>query len=80
MLLGSSKSPDFNTGETSAVFHAFAKVFEQKDTFIILVIVESVTSKLSLRTRAETLSGPGALLEGKALIIFSTCSSNTVQN
>ena len=80
LLQGFSGSPDLGTGTTSAVFQDFAKVLEQKELFIILVMEGSVFGRLSLSTLAETLSIPGALLGGMFLTTCSTSFSDTIWN
>ena len=52
-------------------------MFEKKEVLTRFVIAESVVGKLSFSTLAVTLSRPGALFDGKDLIIFPTSSSVT---
>ena len=79
-LLGSSKLPDFNTGITSAIFHAFGKQLFLNELFIILVITGAITGKQTLRTRVVILSCPGALFEDEPLTTPSTSFSATAWN
>lgn len=79
MLEGSSASPDLTRGITSANFQARANVFEEKEVLTGFVIAESVVGKQSFSTLAVTLSRPGALFDGKDLIIFPTSSSIEIQ-
>ena len=77
VLEGSSASPNLTRGITSANFQTRANVFEEKEILTKFVIAESVVGKLSFSTLAVTLSRPGALFDGKDLIIFPTSSSVT---
>ena len=77
VLLGSSKSPDFKMGVTSEIFQALGNVHAAKELLNMLVRIGSVAGRLYLRILALTLSIPGALLEGRDLIIFSTSASAT---
>ena len=67
-------------GTTSAIFHAFGNVEVLSELFIMLVmlvIIDSMAGKLSLRTLAVILSRPGALFKDKPLITFSIYCSVT---
>ena len=57
--------------------HLHGTVFEEKEVLTGFVIAESVVGKQSFSTLAVTLSRPGALFDGKDLIIFPTSSSVT---
>ena len=72
VLEGLSASPDLTRGITSANFQAHANVFEEKEVLTGFVIAKSVVGELSFSTLAVTLSRPGALFDGKDLIIFPT--------
>lgn len=76
---GSSRSPSLSLmqGTTSANFHDFAKIIEQKGQVIKFVITGRVTGRSSLRIQAVTLSAPGALFDGRALSIFRVSCSLT---
>ena len=65
-----SESPDLRMGMTSADFQACAKVLEENELLIKLVIIGRDTGKLSFRILAVTLSYPGALFDGRLLIRF----------
>ena len=60
MFSGSSGSPDFRFGMTSADFHVCAKQFDANEEFMRLVMAGKVAGRLSLSTLADTLSCPGA--------------------
>ena len=59
---------------TSANFHTCANLFEENEVLTRLVISAIV---IGLNTLAETLSGPGALFDGKDLMILPTTFSVT---
>ena len=65
---GSSKFPSSGTGITSAIFHALGKAAILNELFTSLEITGAILSQLSFRTRAESLSYPGALLVAKLLM------------
>ena len=52
-------------------------MLELKEPLMMVVITGSMTGKLSLRMRAEILSIPGALLDGRFLTTVSTSFSFT---
>ena len=62
---------------TSADFHACAKQFDANEELMTLVMTGRVAGRLSLSTLADTLSFPGALLDGTCLTIFSMSCSVT---
>ena len=64
-------------GVTSDIFQALGNVHAAKELLNMLVKIGSVAGRLYLRILALTLSIPGALLEGRDLIIFSTSASVT---
>ena len=64
-------------GVTSEIFQALGNVHAAKELLNMLVRIGSVAGRLYLRILALTLSIPGALLEGRDLIIFSTSASAT---
>ena len=68
LLAGSSKFPSSGTGITSAIFHALGKAAILNELFTSLEITGAILSQLSFRTRAESLSYPGALLVAKLLM------------
>ena len=72
MFAGSSLFPDLKIGTISAFFHGSAKVLKVKKLLIRLVIMGAITGELSLKILALTLSHPGALFEGRLLIILCT--------
>ena len=49
-------------------------MFDEKEVLTRFVITESVVGKMSFSSLAVTLSRPGALFDGKDLIIFPTSS------
>ena len=57
-------------GVASEIFQALGNVHAAKELLSMLVSIGSVAGRLYLRILALTLSIPGALLEGKDLIIF----------
>ena len=75
----SSRSPSLSLmqGTTSANFHDSAKIPERKEQSIKSVSSGSVTGRLAFRIRADTLSAPGALFDGRALTIFKVSCSVT---
>ena len=64
-------------GVTSAVSHARMNVLVAKELVTIRVMIGSDIRRLSFKILADTLSVPGALLDGNLLITFSTCLSVT---
>ena len=64
-------------GVTSDILQALGNVHAAKELLNMLVKIGSVAGRLYLRILALTLSIPGALLEGRDLIIFSTSASVT---
>ena len=64
-------------GVTSDIFQALGNVHAAKELLNMLVRIGSVPGRLYLSILALTLSIPGALLEGRDLIIFSTSTSVT---
>ena len=72
VFAGSSLSPDLRIGTISAFFHGSGKVLRVKKLLIRLVIMGAITGELSFRTLMLTLSQPGALFEGRLLIILCT--------
>ena len=72
MFAGSSLSPDLRIGTISAFFHGSVKELKVKELLIRLVVMGATTGELPFRTLALTLSQPGALFEGRLLIILCT--------
>ena len=62
-LAGSSITPDFKMGVTSAIFQTLAKTMDEKELFIIWVTAGSMADKPSFRTLAEILSYSGLCLK-----------------
>ena len=65
-------SPDLRIGTISAFSHGSVNEFKVKELLIRLVIMGAITGELSFRILALTLSQPGALFEGRLLIILRT--------
>ena len=72
MFAGSSLSPDLRIGKISAFFHGSGKVLKVKELLIRLVIMGAITGELSFRILVLTLSQPGAIFQGRRLIILCT--------
>ena len=72
VFAGSSLSSDLRIGTVSAFFHGSGKVLKVKELLIRLVIMGAITGELSFRILALTLSQPGAIFEGRLLIILCT--------
>ena len=75
-MVTASGLPDLNS-VTSTVSHARMNVLVAKELLTIRVMIESDIRRLSFKILADTLSFPGALLDGNLLITFSTCLSVT---
>ena len=63
-------------GVSSAVSQARMNVLVAKELLTIRVMIGGEMRRLSFKILADTLSIPGALLDGN-LITFSTCLSET---
>ena len=64
-------------GVISAVFQIPGNVEDEREALMIDVTKGSIIGRQSLMTRVGTLSIPGALLEGIAFIMSSTCLHST---
>ena len=76
-MLGSSKSPSFKIGETSAIFQEHGKIPVANEALIIDVKVGSTAGRLSLITRAGILSIPGDLFSGIDQTTLATSEHST---
>ena len=70
VFAGSSLSPDLGIGTTYAFFQECGKLCKEKELLIRLVTMGTITGRLSFRILALTLSQPGALFDGRLLIIL----------
>ena len=79
MFARSSLSPDLRIGTISAFFHGSAKVIKVKELLIRLAIMGAITSELSFRILALTLSQPGALSDDRLLLIMHIACGNVLK-
>ena len=77
VLLGSSKSPSFEIGETSAMFEEHGKIPVANEALIIDIKVSSTAGRLSLIMRAGILSIPGDLFSGIDQTTLATSERST---
>ena len=68
----SSLSPDLRNGTISTYFLGSGKLLKEKELVIRLVMMGAIRGELSFRILAFTSSQPGALLDGKLVIILCT--------
>ena len=72
MFAGSPQFPDLRIGTISAFFQGSGKLLKEKELLITPVMIGAITGELSFRILAFTLSQPGALLDGRLVIILCT--------
>ena len=72
VFAGSSLSPDLRNGTISTYFLGSGKLLKEKELVIRLVMMGAIRGELSFRILAFTSSQPGALLDGKLVIILCT--------
>ena len=77
LLVAISGSPSFKSGMTSDSFQRIGKTDDIREWFSISVIVGKMHCRAFLITATETLSRPGALLDGKDATTLRTCLHDT---
>ena len=77
LLVAISGSPSFKSGMTSDSCQRLGKTDDIRERFTISVRVGKMHGRASLITAMETLSRPGALLDGKDSTTLRTCPHDT---